>query len=73
MCGINGAYELYAGVVEDADAGGGEVGADEQVLAAEVGAQVRQRGLGAEVLACSMGRCKLNVMNRTTTLLQFHL
>jgi hypothetical protein len=42
---------LYAGVVEDADAGGGEVGADEQVVAVEVGAQVRQRGLGPEVLA----------------------
>jgi hypothetical protein len=39
-----GAYELDAGVVEDADTGGGEVGADKQVLASEVGAQVRQRG-----------------------------
>ena len=37
-------YELYAGVVEDADAGGGEVGADEQLVAAEIGAEVRQRG-----------------------------
>ena len=44
-------YELYAGVVEDADAGGREVGSDEQLVAAEVGAEVRQRGLGAEVLA----------------------
>ena len=42
---------MYAGVVEDADAGGGEVGADEQLVAAEVRAEVRQRGLGAEVLA----------------------
>jgi hypothetical protein len=47
-------YELYAGVVEDADAGGREVGADEQVLAAEVGAEVRQRGLGTEVLTCGI-------------------
>jgi hypothetical protein len=46
---------LYAGVVEDADAGGGEVGADEQLVAAEVGAEVRQRGLGAEVLADDVG------------------
>jgi hypothetical protein len=45
---------LYARVVEDADAGGGEVGADEQVLAAEVGAQVRQRGLGTQVLTCDI-------------------
>jgi hypothetical protein len=45
---------LYARVVEDADAGGGEVSADEQVLAAEVGAQVRQRGLGTEVLTCGI-------------------
>jgi hypothetical protein len=44
-------HELYAGVVEDADAGGREVGADQELGAAEVGAQVRQRGLGAEVLA----------------------
>ena len=36
-----GACELHACVVEDADAGGREVGADEQVLAAHVGAQVR--------------------------------
>nr|ACN35739.1 unknown [Zea mays] len=49
------AYELYAGVVEDADAGGREVGADEQLVAAEVGAEVRQRGLGAEVLADDVG------------------
>ena len=46
-----GAYKLNACVVEDVDAGGREVGADEQVLAAHVGAQVRQRGLCFEVLA----------------------
>jgi hypothetical protein len=44
-------YELYPRVVEDADAGRGEVGADEQLLPLELRAQVRQRRLSAEVLA----------------------
>jgi predicted trehalose synthase len=45
-------HELNAGVVEDPDAGRREVGADKQLLAAELGAQIRQRGLRAQVLAC---------------------
>jgi hypothetical protein len=43
---------LDSGVVQDPDAGRREVCADEQLLPAELGAQVRQRGLRAEVLAC---------------------
>jgi hypothetical protein len=49
---IYATYELDSGVVEDADAGGREVGADEQLVAVELGAQVRQHGLRAEVLTC---------------------
>jgi hypothetical protein len=48
---LHGAYELDAGVVEDPDAGRREVGANEQLRAVELRGQVRQRGLGAELLA----------------------
>jgi hypothetical protein len=44
-------YKLHAGVVEDPDARRCEVGADEQLRPSELGAQVGQRRLGAEVLA----------------------
>ena len=43
-------HELHACVIEDVEVGGREVGADEQVLATHVGAQVRQRGFCPEVL-----------------------
>jgi hypothetical protein len=48
---ISGSYELHARVVEDPDAGRREVCADEQLRPSELGAQVRQRRLGPEVLA----------------------
>ena len=44
-------YKLYSRVVEDPDAGRREVGADEQLLPSELGAQVRQQRFGPEVLA----------------------
>lgn len=44
-------YELYAGVVEDADAGGREVGSPQQLVAVEVRAEVGQHRLRPQVLA----------------------
>lgn len=45
---------MDSGVVEDPDAGGSEVCADQKSLSLEFGAQVRQRGLRSEVLACKI-------------------